>query len=115
MREADSENAAPQTWKVGALAKVTGLTVRALHYYDDIGLLRPSRRTTAGHRLYGADDVARLYRISLLRRLGFPLEQITNVLEDPEWQLPTAIDRHLADTQNRAAIATRLCSRLAIM
>lgn len=65
--------------------------------------------------MYTADDVARLYRISLLRRLGFPLEQITSVLEDPEWQLAAAVRRHLEHTQARAATATRLCSRLAGM
>lgn len=115
MSNADGPGAAPQAWKVGALARVTGLTVRALHYYDEIGLLRPSRRTPAGHRLYDADDVARLYRVSLLRRLGFPLEQIASVLDNPEWQLPAAVGRHLTHTQNQAAIAARLCARLASM
>src|ERR1700722_8187572 len=104
-----------RVWKVGELARATGLTVRALHYYEEIGLLRPSRRSSAGHRLYDAADVARLYRISLLRRLGFPLDQITSVIEDPEWQLAAAVDRHLHHTQNRAAIAARLCTRLATM
>jgi hypothetical protein len=47
-------------WKVGALARATGLTVRALHHYDEIGLLEPSLRTASGHRLYDAADVARL-------------------------------------------------------
>ena len=46
-----------QAWKVGALAQATGLTVRALHHYDHIGLLSPSMRTAAGHRLHTADDV----------------------------------------------------------
>ena len=104
-----------QSWKVGDLARITGLTVRALHHYDHIGLLSPSLRTAAGHRLYTADDVARLYRVCLLRRLGFPLEQITTVLEDPEWQLGAAVQRHLQQTQYRAAIAARLCSRLTVM
>jgi MerR family transcriptional regulator, thiopeptide resistance regulator len=108
----ETADAPAQAWKVGALARATGLTVRALHYYDEIGLLRPSRRSSAGHRLYDAADVARLYRISLLRRLGFPLEQITSVLEDPEWQLAAAVDRHLGLTQHRAASAVRLCARL---
>jgi DNA-binding transcriptional MerR regulator len=102
-----------QTWKIGALARSTGLTVRALHYYDHIGLLTPSGRTNAGHRVYSAGDVARLYRISLLRRLGFPLGQIAAVLDDPQWQLPAAVQRHLAHTRRRAAAATRLCARLA--
>jgi DNA-binding transcriptional MerR regulator len=72
----EAAGAPEQAWKVGALAKAAGLTVRALHYYDQIGLLTPSRRTAADHRLYDGGDVARLYRISLLRRLGFPLEQV---------------------------------------
>jgi DNA-binding transcriptional MerR regulator len=104
-----------QAWKVGALAKATGLTVRALHHYDHIGLLRPSRRTAAGHRLYTADDVERLYRIRLLRGLGFPLDQITAALQDPQWQLAGAVDRHLRYTQRKADIAARLCTRLASM
>jgi DNA-binding transcriptional MerR regulator len=111
----ETASAPEQAWKVGALARAAGLTVRALHYYDHIGLLMPSQRTPAGHRLYDAGDVARLYRISLLRRLGFPLEQIGSVLEDPQWQLATAVGRHLSDTQHRAAIAARLCTRLADM
>jgi MerR family transcriptional regulator, thiopeptide resistance regulator len=104
-----------QAWKVGTLAKATGLTVRALHHYDHIGLLSPSRRTATGHRLYTADDVARLYRIRLLRRLGFPLEQIAAALQDPQWQLAGAVNRHLQHTQRSAAIAARLCTRLASM
>lgn len=108
--------AAPgNAWRVGALARATGLTVRTLHYYDEIGLLKPTRRSFAGHRLYDGSDLARLYRISLLRRLGFPLSQIAGVLEDPEWQLAPAVDRHLSHAQNRAAIAVRLCTRLATM
>jgi MerR family transcriptional regulator, thiopeptide resistance regulator len=109
----DAASGPGQTWKVGELAGVTGLTVRALHYYEQIGLLRPSRRTSAGHRLYDGADIARLYRISLLRRLGFPLEQITSVLEDPGWQLAAAVDRHLDQAQHRAAAAAGLCTRLA--
>jgi DNA-binding transcriptional MerR regulator/uncharacterized glyoxalase superfamily protein PhnB len=104
-----------QGWKIGALARATGLTVRALHHYDHIGLLTPSGRTDAGHRVYSSGDVARLYRISLLRRLGFPLGQIAAVLDDPHWQLPGAVHRHLDHTRQRAAAAARLCARLARM
>lgn len=104
-----------QALKIGTLAELSGVTVRALHHYDHIGLLSPSRRTAAGHRLYTADDVTRLYRISLLRGLGFSLEQIAAALDDPEWQLVPAVDRHLRHTQNRAADAARLCARLAAM
>jgi MerR family transcriptional regulator, thiopeptide resistance regulator len=111
----DATDQPEQAWRVGALAQAAGLTVRALHYYGQIGLLQPSARSAAGHRLYDADDVARLYRISLLRRLGFPLDQIASVLDDPRWQLSAAVDRHLADTQRQAAHAARLATRLASM
>jgi MerR family transcriptional regulator, thiopeptide resistance regulator len=104
-----------RTWKVGALAKSTGLTVRTLHYYDEIGLLPPSARLAGGHRLYDAADVARLYRIIRLRQLGFPLGQVDEVLAEPEWQLAPAIERHLAEARHRAATAARLCTRLATM
>ncbi len=104
-----------QTWKVGALARATGLTVRTLHYYDEIGLLPPSARLTGGHRLYDAADVARLYRIIRLRQLGFELDQVGAVLAEPEWQLAPAIERHLAEARQRAATAARLCTRLAAM
>jgi DNA-binding transcriptional MerR regulator len=102
-------------WKVGALARATGLTIRALHYYEEIGLLVPSGRSAAGHRLYDTADVARLYRISLLRRLGFPLDQVMSVLDDPQWELAAAVSRHLEETRHRAASAARLSAQLAGM
>ena len=66
--------------KVGELAKRTGLTVRTLHHYDEIGLLRPSLRTEAGHRLYTTVDVARLQQVLSLRQLGFGLEEVRDCL-----------------------------------
>jgi DNA-binding transcriptional MerR regulator len=57
--------------KVGELARRTGLTVRTLHHYDEIGLLNPSLHTEAGYRLYTAGDVARLQQVLSLRQLGF--------------------------------------------
>src|SRR5215469_16606906 len=109
----DDQQQPGRTWKVGALARATGLTVRTLHHYDEIGLLQPSARLGGGHRLYDAADVARLYRIIRLRQLGFPLSQVAEVLAEPEWQLAPAIDRHLAEARLRAAAASRLCMRLA--
>src|SRR5215471_16930299 len=99
MNGPNHDQQAGRTWKVGALAKATGLTVRTLHHYDNIGLLHPSARLAGGHRLYDADDVARLYRIIRLRQLGFPLSQVAEVLAAPEWQLSPAIDRHLAEAR----------------
>jgi DNA-binding transcriptional MerR regulator len=65
---------------VGDLAKLTGLTVRALHYYDEIGLCSPSQRTDAGYRLYSDDDVVRLQHVLVLRELGMGLDEIGRAL-----------------------------------
>ena len=110
-----SDSTGDEVWKVGALAELSGVTVRALHHYDHVGLLTPSRRSSSGHRLYDAVDVARLYRICVLRRLGFPLDGIAAVLDESEWQLRETVSRHLEDTRQRASIAARLASRLAEM
>lgn len=70
-----------RSWKIGELATSTGLTVRALHHYDHVGLVRPSGRTVAGHRIYTASDVERLYQAVALRQLGLPLDAIAGVLD----------------------------------
>lgn len=68
-------------WSIGELAAATGVTVRALHYYDSIGLLRAGVRTAAGHRRYNEQDLRRLYSIRTLRSLGVPLAEIAAVLD----------------------------------
>src|SRR5256885_13714858 len=82
--------------KVGELARRTGLTVRTLHHYDEIGLLRPSLHTGSGHRLYAAADVARLQQVVSLRQLGFSLEEIGACLTRPDFSPLKVIDLHLA-------------------
>lgn len=69
-----------QVWKVGQLAHLTGLTVRTLHHYDHIDLVRPSGRTSAGHRLYEDADVQRLYQVLALRQLGLSLDEVAAVM-----------------------------------
>ncbi|MGH3646062.1 MAG: MerR family transcriptional regulator [Micromonosporaceae bacterium] len=101
--------------KVGELAEATGLTVRTLHYYDEIGLLTPSARTRTGHRRYADADVQRLYRICLLRRLGLTLEEIGAALDDPAWDLAAAMHRHIEQLDERLALSHRLRQRLAAM
>ena len=59
---------------VGELAKLTGVTVRALHHYDELGLVRPSARSDAGYRLYDDADVMRLQQVLVYRELGLPLD-----------------------------------------
>lgn len=82
-------------WRVGELAAATGLTVRALHHYDEQGLLVPSERTEAGHRLYAEEDVECLYRILALRSLGIWLDEIAAVLDDESLGLVETVRRHL--------------------
>lgn len=98
--------------RVGELAAAAGLTVRTLHHYDDIGLLKPSGRSEGGHRLYVAADVQRLYRVCLLRRLGLSLTEIGHALDDPAWSLRGAMARHLDQLDERIAASGRLRSHL---
>jgi len=79
--------------RVGRLAELTGLTVRTLHHYDELGLVRPSHRTSAGYRLYDDADVERLYRVIALRQLGLPLERIAEVLDDAT-SLESTLEAH---------------------
>ena len=98
--------------RIGELATAAGLTVRALHHYDEIGLLVPSARSAAGHRLYDDADVERLYRICLLRRLGLPLGDIGRVLHDPTWDVRSAMAAHLDTLERRLEAEGRLRARL---
>ncbi len=69
-----------QRLKIGQLARMTGKTARALHLYEEMGLLAPATRTSGGFRLYGPDQVARVYWISKLQDMGFSLPQIQSLL-----------------------------------
>jgi len=99
-------------WKVGELARRTGLSVRTLHYYEEIGLLSPSRRTDGGHRLYAAGDVVRLQQIKSLRQLGFSLREVKEYLDRPDFPLRRVISLHLSRLQERIELERRLCDRL---
>lgn len=102
-------------WRVGELAAATGVTVRALHHYDELGLLVPGERSAAGHRLYGEADVRRLYRIVALRELGLRLEEIAAVLDRGEPGLTEIIRRQLGRAERELERQQRLRDRLAVM
>ena len=82
--------------KIGELARASGLTVRALHHYDSIGLLSPSARSDAGYRLYDDGDLARLRQITALRGFGMPLADIGAFLANPDARLGDIIERQIA-------------------
>ena len=71
---------------VREVSRLTGVTVRALHHYDAIGLLKPTRVTEAGYRLYDDAALRRLQSILLLRELQFPLKQIKAILDNPGFE-----------------------------
>jgi DNA-binding transcriptional MerR regulator len=102
---------AERQWRIGELATATGLTVRALHHYDDIGLLVPSERSDAGHRLYGERDVRRLYLIVTLRELGMPLAAIADQLAG-EFDARSAIAAHLDRLERDLDVQRRLHARV---
>ena len=81
---------------INEVAKLTGVTVRALHYYDEIGLLKPSAVTEAGYRIYGADDLERLQQILFFRELDFSLGDIIKIMASPDYDRGAALSRHRA-------------------
>lgn len=70
---------------ISQVAKLTGISIRALQYYDEIGLLKPSKLTTAGYRMYDDDTLQTLQQILFFKELGFPLKEIKQILEKPDF------------------------------
>jgi DNA-binding transcriptional MerR regulator len=95
-------------WSIGELARASGLTVRALYHYDEIGLLTAGERTASGHRRYTERDLRRLYRVRALRALGLSLEEIAGVLADSTDDLAMMRDVLTAQLRGLEAHAERL-------
>jgi len=102
----------PSLWKVGELAKAVGVSVRALHHYDEIGLLTPSHRSEKGYRLYTSDDLMRLQLIKSLQQLGLSLEEIKNSWQQPDFSLLEVIPRHVQQLKKQIQIQQTLSDRL---
>jgi len=95
-------------------AELTGVTVRTLHHYDRLGLLKPSRYSRAGYRLYRASDVARLEQIVALKFIGFSLREIRNILSRNSIDLATALCRQreaLTEKTKRLELAIQAIER----
>jgi DNA-binding transcriptional MerR regulator len=101
-----------EAFKVGELARRTGLTVRTLHHYDDIGLVKPSLHTDSGHRLYTDVDIARLQQVLSLRQLGLSLGEVRDCLDRPGFTPLEVIGLHTARLREQIDRQRRLCGRL---
>lgn len=92
----------PRHLTVSQVAALTHLTVRALHHYDDIGLLKPSQRSAAGYRLYDEEDLRRLRQVLLFRELGFGLDAVRELIDaSPDRQRQALLDQRAAVDQQR--------------
>jgi DNA-binding transcriptional MerR regulator len=99
-------------WKIGELAKETGLTVRTLHHYDEIGLLVATSRSESDYRLYSPTDVERLQQILSLRQLGFTLKKIKELLDGSEFTIQEIVQMHLEKLQEQMELQESLTKKL---
>ncbi|WP_285101689.1 MerR family transcriptional regulator [Promicromonospora sp. MEB111] len=102
----------PDGLTVGGAASVVGVTVRTLHHWDETGLARPSQRTTGGHRLYDAADVARLHRVRLYRELGLPVADIAALLDAPTDDAEQSLRRQRDEVREHIARLQRSADAL---
>lgn len=84
-----------KTLSVHEVAKLTGITARTLHYYDEIGILKPTRLTEAGYRMYDDTALSRLQSILLFRELEFPLKEIKAIIDSPNFDASEAISQQI--------------------
>ena len=82
-------------WTVKQVSDIAGVSVRTLHHYDAIGLLKPAKVTEAGYRLYDEGALGRLQSILLFRELGFPLQEIKSILDRPGFDPMDALAQQL--------------------
>jgi DNA-binding transcriptional MerR regulator len=93
-------------YQVHEFAELAGVTVKALHHYDRLGLLKP-RRTAAGYRVYSLTDLERLEQIVALKFLGLPLKQIKSLLERDSLQLPNALRLQRRELEHKRRLMDR--------
>lgn len=100
------------SFKIGELARRTGLTIRTLRHYDALGLLKPSERTPSAYRLYSPADLTRLLHIQSLKTLGLTLPEIARALDDPAHAPHTVLQQHIEMLEARIAQEQQLIRRL---
>jgi DNA-binding transcriptional MerR regulator len=95
-------------YTVKRLSKLAGVSVRTLHFYDEIGLLRPARVAANGYRYYGDAALLRLQQILFYKELGLSLDEIAEVLDQPEFDVARALEAHRRALQQRLSRLRRL-------
>lgn len=95
---------------IGALSRLSGVSIRALHHYDQIGLLHPSKTAASGYRYYEDAAIERLWQILFYRELGFPLREIAEILSSPEFDRDRALQEHRALLEQKRERIDRLIS-----
>jgi MerR family transcriptional regulator, repressor of the yfmOP operon len=92
--------ARPVLWRIGEVAKLTGVTPRALRYWEELGLLQPASRTSSGERLYTPAGVSRVTRIRNLQELlGFSLDEVRAVLSTGDVDVLDRVHSELTDIE----------------
>ncbi len=81
-------------YAIKQLADLAGVSVRTLHYYDEVGLLKPQSRSASGYRYYGEEAIVRLQQIMFFRELGFSLEEIGKIVSRPDFDVLEALKSH---------------------
>lgn len=87
---------------VKEVSRLTGVSVRTLHHYDAIGLLKPTRVTEAGYRLYDGDALVRLHMILVYRELGLSLKEIGKILDAPDYDRSRVLEHQIRLMQEKA-------------
>ncbi|MCB0636507.1 MAG: MerR family transcriptional regulator [Lewinella sp.] len=101
-----------ERYSVKEVADMSGVSVRTLHYYDQIGLLRPGARSEAGYRSYGETELLRLQQILFYKELGFSLQEIRVILDDPAFDLIAALEAHRQALTSRQQRLSRLLATI---
>jgi len=100
------------TWKVGEIARLAGLTIRTLRYYDQIGLFSPTGYTDSGHRLYTEADLPRLQQIMALKELGLSLDEIKAVLAGDRYSMLEIVAMQITRLRQTIAAEQKLLREL---
>ena len=100
------------SWNVSEVARRTHLTVRTLHHYDRIGLVKPSHRTAAGYRVYAAADLLRLQQVLFFRELGFELAQVRRIMNARSFEQRQALQAQRALLTEKAARVQRMIAAI---